>query len=220
MLVGPGFAYISVLFLVGFLVVQVKSAQKDWLSGAQFLLLILMIPLAYFPNLLSVDDWISSRTMVTSATIVLIYQFVFIRSIVNRTMKRSIAVVVVSLFLFGAYFNQNYALAGLQAKEYKVVSSIVDDLELSSKKRVILRLNKLTASVDFGLLKRTRNDEFGFLSTSIPWVPEPMLLQLLYEKNKDVRGIEIQIVKNGEAIKKAKEDVVINFEEVLKKEFN
>jgi hypothetical protein len=177
------FGYLLILAFVSLLAYFVYDKRIHWLV---FVFLILAMPLSYLPNLLSVDRWISSRTMAPIAIIVLFYQFYFLRHFVSLKIVKYAAMFLAFAFSTAAYYNQNYALAGLQAIEYKTVRPEIEKAIDSGAKRIAIIRPDFDFVWQHRVLKRMYMDEFGIVSNSRDWVPIPLINQVIKEKTGKV----------------------------------
>jgi hypothetical protein len=185
--------YLGLILLIGFFVIQLyyRSEENDfWI---RFSFLVFILPLTYLPNLLATDSWQSSRTIAVAAIAVLFYQFSYLKSIIIfKKQMRYVLLPFVGVFIFGAFHNQNFAFAGLQAKEYELVRKSISTMIENEPERIELILSKRTAAIDKKVLKRTYSDEFGLFSTSVEWVPVLMFNQIVKE--------EIGVLKRYETV--------------------
>lgn len=142
-----------------------------------------ILPISYLPNLLSVDQWVSTRVIAPAAIIVLFYQFFAVKKMIEKFSGfRYFATGLVVLFVIVGSYNQNVALAGLQAEEYKLVRSEVERVIDIHPEKIQLVVSSRQLSPVLGILPRTYSDEFGIFSTAIHWVPVSIFNQIVKEK--------------------------------------
>ena len=146
-------------------------------------ILMLFYCLSYLPNLISVENSVSYRTM---GTLIFITSFLFISALSEIQHYRGIAVIlqslVVLLALLSAYYNNHHAVAKIQSDEYTAVKEV-------SQKQIVKGLPESIAVIqskgDLFIKKKIIlqqvTDEFGIQSNSRDWVPEPFIRQLLFE---------------------------------------
>jgi hypothetical protein len=171
------------LLLIIFLIKSIYKIFRKELSYLNLVFFIIVLPISYLPNLISVDDWISARTMAPVAVIVLIYQFDAASSIIGKNKYlKYLAIIPIILFLYSAAYNQNYALAGLQAKEYKYLRHEIENIIEENPERILIIRPDYNFTINIGYLKRYYSDEIGLISSSRDWVPIPLINQIIKEE--------------------------------------
>lgn len=186
LLKNSGFLVASRLFLllgflsfIGFLLLQLKQKTPLLILLGS----VLILPFSYAPNILSGQSYFSLRTIAPAAIIVLFYQFWFFKFLVRRYHKLKLLFLLVPLFLLAlSAYNQNYYVAGLQAKEYKAVKEIFDNFEISKNEKLTIVRPKYGFLQKNGYYKNGFADEFGNLSSVKDWSPSHLFSQLKWEQ--------------------------------------
>ncbi len=185
--VSSGFRWaIRAIIIIG-LIWSVMSYSK--LSFKYFLInsiiLFLFLLGSYIPNILSSDSWMSYRTMDTLLLIpILSIWFSIKKSRVSDLSKK----VIYALFLFFsfamAFFNINRGFIDIQVAEYNAVNKKMASLDENTNTLLFIP-PPLKLVQDEKILKRVITDEFGRLSSSSTWVPEPMTRLILRSNGKN-----------------------------------
>ncbi|MEI7595054.1 MAG: glucosyltransferase domain-containing protein [Bacteroidota bacterium] len=161
---------------------QLKLIKKEHIFE-YVLTLVMFYILAYLPNFLAADIWVSYRSLggVTAVTTVL-FIIAFHEVQLPEKMTNIICGVFVSIALVSGFYNNHYSIAQVQSNEYAAVKE-----EL--KKNVVNGLPKAITTIapkdDFlyknKIVPLPVTDEFGLQSSSRKWVPIPMIKQALFE---------------------------------------
>ena len=190
------------------------------------LLLVLILPISYLPNLLSSGDFVCSRTIAPAAIIVLFYQFTFFRELCfkYRILKKYFLVLSLLLIIISS-INLNFYIAKIQNKEYKALKMAFSKVPLNNTKKIIIIKPDDKFLQGFKYYKRRYADEFGQVSSSRIWVPTPMFNQILKERivslgieNNAIKEINIEVYDFGDKYDDTN-SIVINLIDILKKEF-
>lgn len=234
LLYGSGLLIWPILFLVigsfsflGFFYsyYQRKSKTPQFFLFISFLLLVL--PLSYLPNLLSEDNYVCSRTIAPAAILVLFYQFVFLRqlSIKYKLLKYTSLLIGLILIIFSS-INLNFYITKIHNKEYTALKTAFNKVPINNTKRIILVRPKNDFLQSFKYYEREYADEFGHISSSRVWVPEPLFNQILKER-LDSLGLDKNIIFNTKIEVYDFDDkfndensIIINIIDILKNEFN
>jgi len=226
------FKLVGYILLATFLVqtiISIAKREKNWIILP---FLILVLPISYISNLISVDDWISMRTIALPTIIIFIYQYEAIRSIIVKVNKtKYVGFVIAIAIIFSAFYNQNYAFAGLQTREYNCLRTEIEfAIEKNPSKIIVIRPSQNFA-YDIGYIRKIYCDEFGVISSSRNWVPIPLINQIVKEE-KDVvvfkKSINHEIQSNyytianytnQDTIGDTSDAVVLDFGKILEKEF-
>ena len=234
LLYGSGFLVAPILFLIigsfsffGFFYNLYKKSIKTF-KGLYFVLfLILVLPLSYLPNLLSVDNYVCSRTIAPAAILVLFYQFIFLRqlSIKSKTFKKITLTIVLLLIIFSSV-NLNHYITRVHNKEYTAIKAAFNKIPIDNTKNILIIQPKNDFLQEYNFYEREYADEFGHISSSRIWVPKPLFnqifkerldaLNLLGNKNFDEK---IEIYDADEYFVKNENVIVINLIDILKTEF-
>lgn len=231
---GSGFLILPVIFSIigtlsflGFL----NSLYKKRKETPQFLLfffwIILVLPLTYLPNLISADKFICSRTIAPAAILILFYQFNFFRQLSekSKTMRGLSLILALSVIILGS-INLNIYITQIRHKEYNALKTTFNKVPLDNTKEIFFIKPKNEFLQDFNFYKYESADEFGYISSSRLWVPEPLFNQILMER-LDSLGLEkrafpankIKIYESGDQFNDDNA-IVINIIDVLKKTFS
>ncbi|MGQ0826920.1 MAG: hypothetical protein ACT4ON_00855 [Bacteroidota bacterium] len=190
------------LTLLGYFI-YTKTKNETRKSKSYFVLMLLMFyVLAYFPNFISADNFIAYRTL---GTVLLLSSVLLISSITSLPLKFSQVVVILSAiiiaFIISAHYN-NKTFTTVQSAEYRKVKTIIaEKLKQGYPKKILVIRAEEFFLVEQGLVNNVVTDEFGKLSNTVHWVPEPFVQHILYDltgdKNK-VRAIEITHYRRSE----------------------
>ena len=188
--VASGFRWVfRALVFLSVLILFFKTYRSTIKSTIiNLLILIAFFFVSYLPNLLSTDNWMSYRTM--DALLFLPILFI-VCTLTNGLLNRQWSYAVLSLFLiislFMAHKNINSGFIDLQVAELNAVKKKVASVNDVQEWIIVPAPLKLVREEK--ILKRVITDEFGRLSTSSKWVPEPMLKLVLRSlgRNEDVK---------------------------------
>lgn len=225
------FKFIGLVLFVIFIVQNLISIVKRDKSWLVLVFQILVLPISYFSNLISVDDWISMRTMAIPTIIIFIYQYEAIRRIIIKFNKIKYAGFAISLIVMSsAFYNQNYAFAGLQTREYKCLRTEIESAIEKNPSKIIVIRPPLNFAYDIGYIRKIYCDEFGVISSSRSWVPIPLINQIVKEEKGVVvfkPSINHEILSNyytignysnQDTIADTTDAIVLDFGRIIKKE--
>lgn len=195
-----GYRFGLIVFIC-FFIILISKVVKGKLSWLNLMFLVMVLPFSFFVNLLSSEGWTSSRTIAVPGIIVLFYQMYFVITLVdNKKYERYILGGLVVFLGIGAFYNQNYALAGLQAKEYQIVTNKIKKIISENKgETIIIQYPEYYFAKDLGLVKNTYSDEFGVFSMGVEWAIVPFFNQIVKEELGQtiyVKGINSDIPSN------------------------
>jgi len=145
------------------------------------LIVCVFILLSYLPNLVASDPWVSYRTMDTLVFILVLIgsSNLFLFSFKKENYLVYSIAIIISL---SAYYNFNYGLSYIQSKEYNALK-----MELKRESNKAGKLIFIQPEVKFlsenGFMNKTVTDEFGRMSSSSDWVPEPMIKLICNDLN-------------------------------------
>lgn len=194
--VSSGFRWgIRVLLLLSILVSIIFSNKEEpskiFTNLSIFLLCMLA---AYIPNLLSSDNWMSYRTMDALLLVPIIFIWHSLsKSSIKKTWKYSILTLFVVVSFLMTFKNVNSGFVNLQVAEYNGVKR---KIKLSEGVQSWIFVPAPLKTVrDNKILKRVITDEFGRLSSSSNWVPNPMVKLALRSLGKS-EEVEVKITED------------------------
>jgi len=234
LLYGSGFFVWPIVFLIigafsflGFFYLNYTKKSEIPQFLLLMLFLILVLPLTYLPNLLSVDNYVCSRTIAPAAILILFYQFIFFKELTKRNKGLRFLSLTLALIqvVLGSY-NLNHYITRIHNKEFSALKTAFNKTPLNNTKKIIIIRPNNEFLQEFNFYKREYADEFGHISSSRIWVPEPLFKQISKER-LDLLNIEKKnLLENKVEVYNITEDfndddaIVINLVEILKKEFS
>lgn len=233
LLPGSGFLISPIVFLVigtfsflGFFYSYYLKTERTYQFFFFISFLFLVLPLSYLPNLLSVDNYVCSRTIAPAAIIILFYQFYFFRQLSIRIKRiKQLSLMITLLVIIFSSVNLNHYIARVHSKEYRALKTVFNNVPLNNTKKIIFIKPRNEFLQEFKFYKQESADEFGHISSSRVWVPEPLFNQLLKER-LDSLGIEKEVfsinefeIHDLEGDHDNNNSIVINIVDILKKEF-
>lgn len=177
---------------------SIRILQKIPLKrGISILSLIgISLLLAYLPNLLSVDEYVSFRTLGTLNFLFIFFIADSIQSIKIQKIKNSVFALLFLFLASNAFYNINSGFIDIHVKEYQSVKSFLESrLKDSELKTIVIKPARLDFLKVTGKFKRIGSDEFGRLSTPSTWVPVPFIRLILKDIGLDPS--DFKIVVNG-----------------------
>jgi hypothetical protein len=176
-----GWALLAFFFVQ--IIIESVRKERDWLS---IVVLVLILPLSYIANLISIDNNISMRTMVVPLVLVFVYQYEAVRILIHKSIILKYLGFFIAVGIVGsAFYNQNYALAGLQSREYNCLRPNIEHAIAKNPDKIIVIRPPLNFAPSIGYIDNVFCDEFGVISSSRNWVPIPMINQIV----KEVKGV-------------------------------
>lgn len=232
LLYGSSFLIFPTLFLIigafsflGFfyLLYQKRTKTNQFFYFISFLILVL--PLSYLPNLLSVDNYMCSRTIAPAAILILFYQFYFLIKLSkqNQILKKISLLLGVLLIGFSS-INLNFYITEIHHKEYIALKTAFNKVPIDNQKKIIFIKPKNEFLQEFKFYEKEYADEFGHISSSRIWVPEPLFNQIVKER-LDSLGLRKGKISNKievydlESKFSDANSIIINIIDILKKEF-
>lgn len=172
--------FLSIIYILWF-------KKKNYLIN--FLFLLIVLHLSMLPNIVSSDSWVSYRTMGTLISVMVLLMVFAIDNIGHNKMKRVAGTFIMLVMICMAFYNFNFGFIKIQKNELSMVKSELHRLKYPTE------LFFVQPPVDFmkkeGYLKRVIGDEYGRLSSSSDWVPDPMVKLLYKTQNKDISVIKV-----------------------------
>ncbi len=227
-LLAPVLAFIiGAISFLGFLFFKYK--RRDEINKPILLIFFLLavLPLSYSPNLISVDNFICSRTIAPAAIIILFYQFYFFRELsIKLKALKIISILIAFLFVALGFININTYQVETQNTEYKALKTVFERIDLTVTKKIIFIIPEHDYLQKLETYKLGYADEFGEISSSRPWAPEPMLKQILIEKaNLDhsdknlILNLEVEVYKENDMFTRTSDSEVINIIDIITAEY-
>jgi hypothetical protein len=148
--------------------------------AARLLVALMLIPLAYLPNLLVAEDWASYRTQPALAALLLLYAaialFGWLRAL--RIVRAAPAFALAGLLFCAVVAHRNVVLGFVapQVKELRMVSAYLQQRQYLQGTS---RLYFVPAPWQDSMAPFIRYDEFGTLSSSERWVLQGMVWLIL-----------------------------------------
>lgn len=186
------------LTVIGFGIVRSYGEVSSKIKVERTVLLALFFVAAYIPNLVSSDNEVYYRTLPALFLlkwILVINGTLFLPSVPARWLAGA-AIVVIAI---NAWYNSMVGFVLIQSREYSLVRTEVQRLlpKLKKEKRLVFIRPSFELLAEQGLVRRAVTDEFGNLSTSRNWVPDPMVRQILREQGelrleKSLKIVEIE----------------------------
>jgi len=206
-----GFA-VYFLLASGWLIINLtRQKSKPWSEKLSYLSgLIIFFIVIYLPSLVVKENYASGRTLfaLNLAIFFLIAETVF--HLIKKHKTRYMVTSLISiLFLVNAWYNYHKQFFEPLTAEYNLLRDIIArDYKPGINIIYFIRPEENTFEKKYGIVRSW--DEFGVASTAKPWVPEPLIKQLIFEKTGDHQIAEKVIVKSwidNEAFQKSGETV-------------
>jgi hypothetical protein len=143
--------------------------------------------LAYFPSIISVDNWISYRTM---GTVTLLSSVLLIATINSFPFKKvfynNLLISILVVLFVGYAFQNNNTFTGIAVKEFSSVKNVISEkLKNGYPKKVLVIMSDEKFLKHQKIVINTVTDEFGNLSNSVAWGPPYFIAQEVYELTND-----------------------------------
>lgn len=174
------YSAVAAAWLIAYLFRQRKAAARQklfYLLGllAFFLLLDL-------PSLIVKENYSSNRTLLALDLAVFFLVADAIFAFLKEGRTRAIATVVLAtLFLVNAWYNFNKEFLDPLTAEYQAIRATVSsDIGPGTTRVYFIRPPENLFEKRYGIIPSW--DEFGLPSTAMPWTPEPLIKQLIFEK--------------------------------------
>ncbi|QSE97376.1 hypothetical protein [Fulvivirga lutea] len=168
------------------------------------------------PNVISLDKWISFRSMSTLFLLVIIH-IIFALSNGLKNCSFKLQLVSISLLMIGsifsAYYNINHGFISIQTAEFEIVKSEVSKIS-DDKSMVYIKPASMNSLAEMGYIKRVVTDEFGRFSTSSDWVPIPIVKMALDEKIRENVRVEVY---GGQPLKE--NEILVDIEKEFKERY-
>lgn len=186
---------IALVYLRWDLVPQLRRPEK-LRPGHVIMPLLVFFLLSMLPSFMSVDKWVSYRSMPTLMLLVAIHIVLALQRITFDWKWLSIPVniaVIVTAFIL-ANDNVNRGLIRNLVDEYAAMQAVVNDLPADTKVINVVP-PELDILVRNGLMQRIVSDEFGRLANSSDWVPVPFFKLLL--RDRQMEDVNIKVHRPG-----------------------
>ncbi|HEX7904167.1 MAG TPA: hypothetical protein VF487_09830 [Chitinophagaceae bacterium] len=155
-----------------------KIISFIWTLG----IIIIFLLLIYLPSMIAIESFASYRTLFPFNLAVFILVMMIVLPFFQSGKKRNYFTLAICLFLLATgFYNYNFQLINPLKAEYSSVKSFFEKNYTDSVKQVhFIRADKFMFRASF--CTEAYRDEFGVPSTHRDWVPEPLVRQLVYEK--------------------------------------
>lgn len=186
---------VALIIVIGIANYYILKQKK---SIYELIVVILIVPLAYMPNLLIAEKWSSYRTQVALETVILFMLVSSIKKIYGAISgpgtSKSQSVAIRYFFLISAgliacgtaFFNVRYFFAVPQGRELKAMVEHLTHAQASMVGRKVTSICVVRSEWHDTLSKTVRYDEFGVPSTCFAWVPIPMIKLILRENGVNI----------------------------------
>jgi hypothetical protein len=138
--------------------------------------------LIYLPSLIVTEKYASNRTLLALnlAIFFLVAESLF--AIARTKMLQSLVAAAVSMFfLINAWYNFHHQFIYPLRQEYNAIKGFMDQYyQPAIKKLYVIKPREDAFHIKYGIVQSW--DEFGIPSTAMPWAPEPLIRQLVFEK--------------------------------------
>jgi hypothetical protein len=164
-----------VIILVG-LYKHIKRVHSSQFINA--LVLIGMIPVAYFPSLLSTDDYISVRTQGVLSALVVFYILLAMQSLLKRDLLKKMSIFLLMFFMGFSYYNVNSHIVKNNIYEYKALRAKIMEVITQDHKEIAF----VRASCGDTSKNNCTKAEFDQPATIVNWVPSPIIQLIMEDK--------------------------------------
>lgn len=183
-----------VLLLLIIVISTIRVKNKDLLKGVKKSLFRLAITGIFFvlsmlPNILSIDKWVSYRTMNTLCLLTVIHIALFLTCQYASLNKYLVSILIycfLGLALFATDYNIDKGFISIQKTELGSLASALSEDISDTTQIIFYKKPDIDILVKNDLVERVITDEFGRLSSSSDWVPQPMIKLLLPESSRKV----------------------------------
>ncbi len=185
---------IVITLVLFFLLKNSRFKPKGFLKLSAFLIIFSIG--AFLPNILSSDIWVSYRTMDALIFLPIIFIWYGLTNLsLKKWLRYSLYFIFLALSFAMAFYNINNGFIAIQVAEYNAIDKKIASLEENTDALLFIP-PPLKLVKDGKILKRVITDEFGRLSSSSSWVPEPMTKLMLRSNGKN-RNLELIINNYG-----------------------
>lgn len=181
----------SVLFaaVVGFICIAGLIVGFRRKAVIALVIALALLPAAYVPNLVTVENWSSYRTQVALGGVVLVIALsavlAFARSLRGTQFVPILGAAALVWASFFAHHDVHHDFALSNAAEYQAISESILATNLQPGERVCFKI-PVTGSA---IATDHRYDEFGIFSSSAVWVPDPMVWLILQAQHSKDAGM-------------------------------
>lgn len=206
--------FFAIFILFGFFVYfpgKIKS------KIAKLGLAVLLIPLAYLPNLIVATNWAAYRTQVGVTCLLFLYAviaFIGIMRFCRLTFLTNYFFAVVLIFC-GYIAGQNVFVEFVkpQTRELKIVASYIESQDNFIHTK---QLYMVPSSWQDSLAPAARYDEFGIPSSAFVWAVQGMVWELLKQAHSPTPQTLIETALNGPLSQAPKGAKIIDFSNILR----
>jgi hypothetical protein len=176
----------SIIFIAYYIYAKTKDSNRN--EKLIFLgMFLTFYGLAYFPSIVSKDNWISYRTM---GTLTLLSSVLLTSSIASFPIKKFqyndlVISIIAILFIWKSYEN-NSSFTNIAAKEYANAKTIIaEKLKQGYPKKILVIMPEEKFLEHQKILSNIVTDEFGKLSNTVDWAPSFFVSQIIFELTND-----------------------------------
>lgn len=214
---------VALLISVGLMLYLRGSVGERLRRG---LILALLLPLSYAPNLVVAENWASYRTLPALATLIVVYGFFALQGY-NRLTRRFLpvpfAVVVLGMgALVGicvAAHNVKTRFAVPQFRELEFVRTRLEQAELSRVSSIFI-VGLLSREWQQALAPIVRYDEFDLPSSAREWAPPSMVFVVLRTVNPEYATLPITLAPPDTTFTAPADALVIDMREHFRDHFD
>lgn len=180
------------------------------------LLLLLLLPLSYLPNLAVAENWASYRTLPALAALLVVYGFFALQGyhcVLRRFFPWPFARVTLSggalVAMCLAAYNVNARFATPQFRELEFVRAHLERADLSHVSGIFI-IALLSHQWQGALASIVHYDEFDFPSSAREWGPPHMVFALLCEGKREYASLPITLAPPNDVIVPPTDALVID----------
>ncbi len=202
---------VGIFIFIGW-ICQIKRIKRNSERLFFMCFFLLLLPLAYLPNLVVSQSWPAFRTQGVLGSVIIFYLFWSIKSVFHKVASDAIMIGLVMVFIVTAYNNVTYGFINPQKQELNLIkNALTKAMAQASKKLVLIRSHWKDS-----LSLRGRYDEYGLPSTYPKPVSERFLKVLLRETFSESDDIAIKSYKHDEKFIVGADETVIDAGKILR----
>lgn len=194
--------FLILLFLGGIIKYIIYNGFSDHILTYFFVVIATYI-FAYLPNIASMDNYISNRSL---GTVVLLNAYFFYKGLAflipSRRGFQLATVFFILLFCVFGFINIRWGITKIHSTEYAILYKATADIFKNNSNGPVKQISIIQPSPNFlqeyKFIKRS-GDEFGLLSNSQEWTTKPMFLgiveELFEKKDYNIDSVKLSICK-------------------------
>lgn len=175
--------------MVLFLFSTVLYFRKDGITRNSLSYAVIIISvyfLAYLPNLVSVENHASNRSLGTVVLLNAYFLYKMIAWLITSERMQNITFILVTLLFCGFGFtNLRYGVTKIHSAEYAILKAATRQILENDPEHRIDTINIIRPTRQFleeqGIVQRESGGEIGLLSNSVDWATLPMFLAFIDE---------------------------------------